>query len=237
MEEKILTKFGLTPIEAKVYLAILNEGASLAGRISRNSGVHRRSVYDALERLIQKGLVSYIEENNRRYYYAENPENFMRIVEEEKKDLQLILPKLNQLFEEKKEKRKTVFFRGKLGLKTVFGDQLKEGKEILIIGGSADADKIIKYYFPRFDAQRKEKNLPVKALFYDKDRGKIGKIPLAEVRFLPRNHKGNTATNIYGNKVAIIVWQKEPIAILINNRDIAESYREYFNTLWSVSKI
>jgi hypothetical protein len=43
--------------------------------------------------------------------------------------------------------------------------------------------------------------------------------------------------NIYGDKVAIIHWSKErPFAILINEKDIAQGYRNYFELLWKGAK-
>jgi sugar-specific transcriptional regulator TrmB len=236
MEEKILQTAGLTAIETKIYMAILKEGRSLAGRISRNTGVHRRSVYDSLERLIQKGLVSYIEENNKKYFFAEDPQNFLTMIDQQRKEISTIMPTLQILYTEKKQDRKTTFFRGKSGLKTIFSDQINEGKEVLIIGASLDADKIIKYYFPKYDTERKEKGIWLKMLFTIKNQEKAPKIPFTKIRYLPKNHKGLTATNIYGNKVAIIVWEKEPTAILIQDEAIAQTYREYFESLWNISR-
>ena len=51
MEE--LKQIGLTTNESKVYLALLDLGPSLAGQISRKTGLHRRTVYDTTEGLIK----------------------------------------------------------------------------------------------------------------------------------------------------------------------------------------
>ena len=55
-----LKQAGLTENESKVYLSLIDLGPSLAGQISRKTGLHRRTVYDTTEMLIQKGLVGYI---------------------------------------------------------------------------------------------------------------------------------------------------------------------------------
>ena len=47
-----LKQAGLTENESKVYLALVDNGSSLAGRISRLTGLHRRTVYDVTEMLI-----------------------------------------------------------------------------------------------------------------------------------------------------------------------------------------
>ena len=51
-----LHHIGLTGTEAKIYLVLLDLGKAQAGVLSRKTGIHRRSIYDALDRLIEKGL-------------------------------------------------------------------------------------------------------------------------------------------------------------------------------------
>ena len=82
MESKNLEEFGLTKNEAIVYKALLELRSSLAGQIARKTGLHRRTVYDVTEMLIQKGLIGYMLKNNRRLFSASSPERFMDIVKE-----------------------------------------------------------------------------------------------------------------------------------------------------------
>ena len=56
--KEMLKETGLTDSEARIYLALLELGPSLAGKISRKTGIHRRNVYDITERLIKKGLIA-----------------------------------------------------------------------------------------------------------------------------------------------------------------------------------
>ena len=236
MDDKILQNAGLTKVEAKIYSSLIDLGPSLAGQISRKSGIHRRSVYDAMERLIEKGLVSYISKNNRRYYEAANPERLLEIIKEKENALNAAIPDLIKRFSFVKEKEETLFYKGKEGLKTIFEDQINEGKDIFVFGGSANANEIVKYYFPHYDRQRIKKKIKIKIIFDKEDKNKIGKIPLAEIRFLPKGYGGLTATNIYADKVAIILWSEQPLAILIKNREIAKSYKNYFDLLWRIAK-
>ena len=74
MDREILKEAGLTNNESLIYKALLELGPSLAGQISRKTGLHRRTVYDTAERLIQKGLIGYILKNNRRLFEASSPE-------------------------------------------------------------------------------------------------------------------------------------------------------------------
>ncbi|MBI2129346.1 hypothetical protein HYU07_03830 [Candidatus Woesearchaeota archaeon] len=233
MDEKFLEDAGLTKTEAKIYLALLELGPSLAGEITKKSGIHRRSVYDAIERLIQKGLVSYLKTNNRKYFEAVAPERLKDILKEKENNINSIMPELKLKYGLSKEKQETVFFRGKQALKAIFDDQIKEGKEILIFGASSNADEIVKYYFPHYDQERIRHKINVKAIFNEK----IGKkIPLCKIKYLPKEFKSHAATNIYGDKAAIILWSQNPFAILIKNKEIAESYKNYFEIMWKIAK-
>lgn len=232
MNIHFLEELGLTRNEAKVYLALIDEGASRAGWITRKTGIHRRNVYDAIEMLIQKGMVSYIKENNVRLYSAVEPNRLLEMLKEREDNFRSILPELEQKFNFIQSKKETVFYRGKQALKAIFDDQLKEGKEILVLGACPFANDIVKYYFQKYDNERKRRKIKVKAIFT----GKVHDIPLSEIKYLPTQFNSPTATNIYGNKVAIILWTEEPIAILVNQKEIADSYRNYFELLWKMSK-
>ncbi|MFH1510928.1 MAG: helix-turn-helix domain-containing protein, partial [Candidatus Woesearchaeota archaeon] len=229
MDNSALEQVGLTKVETKVYLAVLDLGSSLAGAITRDSGIQRRSVYDALERLIQKGLVSYIKTNNRRFYQAANPKRILEISQEKLDQVKKLLPELELKYSMSREKQDTTFYRGKHGLKTVFDDQIRDAQEILVFGASTYAYEIIKYYFDRYDLQRQRKGIHVRAIFCEKLQRKV---PDADIRYLPKQYSSHAATNVYGDKVAIILWTENPLAILISQKEIAESYRKYFELLW-----
>lgn len=228
--------FGLTKLESKVYLTLLDIGPSIAGVITRKSGIHRRSVYDALERLIEKGLVGYIVKNNRKYFEASNPDKLLELLKEKEELLQEKLPRLKEKYENTFEKSETLFFKGKNGLKTVFEDQLSVKKEVLILGASTLAREILKYYFHWFDKRRVEKKIKVKLIYNESERKKR-KIKLAEIRYLPKEYHNPAAMNVYGDRVAIIHWNKDnPFVILIKDKDIADGYKNYFNLMWDIAK-
>ena len=137
-----LKKAGLTENESKVYIALLDLGPCLAGKISRHTGLHRRTVYDTTEMLIKKGLIGYIIENNRRLFQPSNPKRILESLEEKQSLLMPIVSKLSEKFDEVKKKEWTSFYKGKAGLKTVFEEQTHY-KEVLILGASPKAYDIL----------------------------------------------------------------------------------------------
>lgn len=230
MEE--LKAAGLSDNEIKIYLALLDYGPSLAGVISRKTGMHRRTVYDTTEMLIKKGLVGYILKNNRRLFQASNPDRILDALKEKENLILPLIVGLKERYSKTKEKEETNFYKGKEGLKTVFEDQLNHN-EVLILGASAKAYEVLQFYFHWYDKKRKEKKIKTRIIAQDK---KIKGIPLSEIRYLPEKYASPVAVNIYGEKTAIILWAKEPVAIVIKQKEISESYRNYFELLWKMAK-
>src|SRR3989338_11363254 len=127
MIEKLL-KFGLAEKEAKVYLACLELGDSVASDIALKSNLPRTLVYDILERLIDLGLISYAIKANRKVFRAADPDEFLRIAHEKEEAINEALPELKRLQKIKGVKRpKVEVYEGKEGMKTVMNDILGSG--------------------------------------------------------------------------------------------------------------
>jgi HTH-type transcriptional regulator, sugar sensing transcriptional regulator len=236
MKIEVLKEAGLTNNEAKIYKALLQLGPSLAGQISRKTGLHRRTVYDTTEMLIKKGFIGYILENNRRLFQASSPERFIEILKEKENSISQLIPEMMMHYTKTQEKQETNFYKGKQGLKTVFEDQLKENtKELLVLGASHLANDVFRFYLKWYNEKRVKKKIKMKVIF-NEAKGK-SKIPYSEIRYLPGKYHSPMAINIYGDKVAIILWSKEnPLAIVIKNKEISEGYKKYFELMWKIAK-
>ncbi|MBS3074386.1 hypothetical protein J4447_02935 [Candidatus Pacearchaeota archaeon] len=233
INESILLDFGLTKNEAKVYLALIDLGPSLAGQISRKTGIHRRNIYDTIERLIQKGLVGYIQQNNRNLFQASNPGKFLDIIKERESLILPIVSELMSRYNKTLEKEETNFYRGKNGLRSVLEDQLNY-KEILILGANPKAGEVMQFYFKWYNQTRMKKKIRLKIITHERW---FEKLKLTEVRYFPQKYANPLAINIYGDKTAIILWSKQsPMAIVIKNKNISQGYRNYFELLWKASR-
>lgn len=225
---------GLTLCEAKIYVALVELGKAQAGALSRKTGIHRRNVYDALERMIKKGQVSFIRENNKRLYMALDPQNVLNSIDAKKDAFLEVLPLLEAKFNEVKNKQETQFYKGLEGVRFIFEDQLQSKKEILVLGPADYAKKALSYYVGRYTTKRVAKQIKLKIIYTGGQKGKTA--PFALVRTLPKQYDSPVSLNIYDDKVAIIVWGIEPAAILINNKNIMDAFRNYFNLLWGIAK-
>ncbi|MBW2966839.1 hypothetical protein KY342_07080, partial [Candidatus Woesearchaeota archaeon] len=64
----------------------------------------------------------------------------------------------------------------------------------------------------------------------------LAKLPYTEVKLMPRVFDSPMAVNIYGNKVGMLILSEEPIGILIEDEQVANSYRKYFTLMWEMAK-
>lgn len=235
MKEETLQELGLNPNEAKVYLTLIKLGPSMAGKIADISKVHRRTVYDVLESLIDKGLVSFIIKANRKSFEATNPKRLMELLKEKEKDLDNLLPELIATQRASKETQTATVYKGKKGVKNIFEDVIKY-KEDLVFGSSGRFREILGPYAWLFQ-KRKKTGRKTKIMVSERVRGKeVHKKSTGEVRFLPRQYESPVSTIIYSNKVAIIVWTEEPMGFLIESKAAAKSFRNYFKLMWGIAK-
>ena len=229
---------GLTSNEIKVYKALLSWNKGNVTQIARKTGIHRRNVYDILIRLSEKGLVSLIIADGVRQYQANDPNNLSRILEEKEKIIKSALPDLEKIFRSSTEKKSTQFFVGKKGIKTILEDVIKTKKEVFVIGGSPEAQDIIMGTYQRYNILRYENKIPIKIIYSGKALAKSGfkkpqKLKLCQTKFMPKGLGGDLAINIYGDNVALLMWNLEnPFAILIRDKDVASSFHDYFSFIW-----
>ena len=126
MDTKTLSNIGLTNGEIKVYLTLLKLGSTTSGPLTDKSGVSRSKIYNILERLIQKGLVSYIIKEKTKYFQAAEPtkikeylENKEKEFQEQKKEIDKILPELEAQQRSSEKVKEAQIFKGFRGIQTV----------------------------------------------------------------------------------------------------------------------
>ena len=57
-----------------------------------------------------------------------------------------------------------------------------------------------------------------------------------QTRYVSKNVISPVATNIYADKIALVVWTDEPEGIIIENEAAAKAYRSYFEFMWEHAK-
>ncbi len=234
MDKKVLERAGLAKGEIEVYLTLLKIGSSLVSKIAQETGLHRTNIYDTLEKLREKGLVSYVIKENRKYYSASNPEKLLDYIREREKEIEMILPELQNYMALPRSESVVEIYKGKEGLKSVLKDILKEKKDYVVFEEEGYIQKVLPYFYLQFNKQMNKSKIRVKVL--TKEVKNIAKRSLMQIKYLPKFPSFPSATAIYGDKVAIFVWDEPYHAILIKSKQVADSYRSFFEVLWKQSK-
>jgi sugar-specific transcriptional regulator TrmB len=231
-----LEKIGLNLNEAKIYLALLKIGEAQAGQISKETQINRTTVYDSLERLIQNGLVVFVISANRKIFRPVAPKHLLNQISEKEETIKEILPELEELFHESKEKEETDIYKGKKGIKSILDDILK-CKEYVSFGSSGKFLEIMKYDFFTFQKRKKELKIKSRIIVSESSRkSETVKSAFATFRYVPDEFSAPTTTFIFADKVAIIVWSETPFATLIKSKEVSKSYKNYFELLWKQAK-
>lgn len=243
VEVDVLEDLGLSEAEAKIYLTLLETGSTLAGPIIKKTGLHRGTTYQILQRLIEKGLVSFVIKAGKRYFEATDPNRFLEILKEKEEKIQEILPSLIQKRELGKEKQEVNVYSGYKGIKTACEnmlEELKEGGEYLDFGVSGLFRVIMGSYWDLWQKKKKKYKIKAKCIFDETLKEKnpnLLKDYFGEAKFHSQEFKSLTDTMIYKDKVVLFIWTaKPPIAVIIQNKENADSYRNQFNLMWKHSK-
>ncbi len=244
MDNIDLERLGLNKNEAKVYYALLLKGSATAQELVKALGVYRNIVYDNLEKLIEKGLVSFVIQDTKRKFIAEKPSAIVEFLEskqqtlsDEIKKAKEMVPKISSIMNSQKSKQDVSLFKGISGLKKVLGDVVK-AKKSWCIGITNESVKILgKTYWKNYNLKKKVTKTHEWLLWNsDFDNTVIEKNNNSFYKILPKELDQVTETIMYDEKVAIMVYSAEPIVILIENKEIFETFKKHFDFLWKIAK-
>ena len=229
-----IMKLGLSLNEARVYLAIVEHGSSKAGKIAKSVEIERSSCYQALNSLVNKGLVSYAIVGKTKYFQATSPKRFAERIKEQESIAEEIIPQLYERHKHTKQTGQVRLFKGKKGIQSVLMDIVREGKPNRIFGGEGQLEESMPTFKKIFVRDLKHNKIKIKELIRRDREDKLNFD--REVKLLPSSVKSPVVTNIYGNKISLIIWTDEPEAIIIENKEAAESYRNIFDFMWDKAR-
>ena len=144
------------------------------------------------------------------------------------------MPELEKLENTKKEKINATIYKGTEGLKAIHNDMLKEGMQIDVLGGKGLIFSELKYFITQWDKKRVKQNIKWRIIWDNENiKNEIIKKKLVTGKVIPKEFQTSSVINIYGNKVAIFSWEnKTPDAFVIDNKEIANSFRKWFELIY-----
>jgi HTH-type transcriptional regulator, sugar sensing transcriptional regulator len=237
--EKILTDLGLSQNEAKIYIELLNLKQATVVEIAKKAKIYRTNVYDSLEKLIEKGLVAYIVKEGTKLYEAANPENLLNLLKEKEIALRQILPTFMLNYSLAKKTTNTYVYEGAQAIRNTLNKFLEYKQPIYVYGIPKQAIETIGPFITDYHKKRIKEKVMMYHIYNEDAQERINylnTVPYTEAKYLKSEFNSSISTNICGDSVALFFFSKTPLVILIENHEIASSYKKYFDLLWSVAK-
>lgn len=243
---KQLIRIGLTKGESKVYIALLELGSSTVGPIVNRSGIAYSNIYEVLQRLMEKGLASFVIKNKTKYFQAANPEYLKEFLEKKEKEIERnkrfldeILPRIHMLQGTKPEQESEIFI-GLKGLRAAYAK---------LVAGYTGGDWLFFYIYREEYAKESDAFFRSISPMFKKLQGlsargvcnkEYKKSPFVKtatfmkVRYVDFPIPG--IIDIYRDKILIVSWGAKPVSFLITSKQTADAMQEYFESVWKIAK-
>jgi sugar-specific transcriptional regulator TrmB len=239
--KKILESLGFTQKETEVYLALVEFGNQPASQIAKKTGYPKSTVLFLFDGLLKKG---YIRKSNRgriQYFFAD-PKDLKTAKEKQLDDERKALDKAIPLLEEFKtpfsSEPKVTFYEGVEGCKKAYSTLLESTTEVLEFGAHGDlVEKFGEEFMNEFINGRIKNKVFLKAISKKDDvhktLSKLDKKHLREIQFYPSS-KGTLYSSIaiFEDKVLLLNLYQDAFAILIENKEVAETLKTIHKLQW-----
>ena len=223
---------------------MLEHEEAKTGKICSRLNIPSSHIYTILDKLLQKGLVSFKLVNNIKVFRSVTPANLFSMfrekekeLEKEKKEIKQFISKLNkiQLTEHKENDFK--YFEGTKGVRSMFNEFLKQmnPKELWYIASAPIAYKTGNAFFiEELHPARIKKKVQLKIIVPSnlKKHGKEReKLKLTEVKYSKTNFPSEFG--VCGDQIYFLSFGDKPYALLIKDKNFAESQKQIFENLWN----
>jgi predicted transcriptional regulator len=246
MLENKLKELGLTDGEAKTYLALLEIGPSTVGPIVKKAGISSSNIYEVLERLIEKGFVSFFIKEKTKHFQAAEPNRIADFLEEkqikilkQKEDAGKIIKQLQSISAPGKQEAE--IFVGTKGLRTAYEKLLlpfrKGSTAYYVYVYDPEWKDITDEFYTREQHWMRKAGVKWKGVSneaYRKSSFLPQVIDTTETKFVDLPLPGNI--DIYRDKALIVSWSKKPVGILIHSENFAKTFSKFFEKLWKIAK-
>lgn len=240
----ILIQLGLTKNESIIYLTLLEKGEMTSGGLIKETGFQNSVVYHLLNQLMEKGFVNYVTEKQKKSFRANDPRVLRELIQEKEKDLEAIkkeyekvLPHLEMLQNNTKDKQNIAIFKGKRGIQTIQNDILEHAKGEYHVFSAKDCFKeIMPKYYELFKKIRIEKKIKQNLIICGSQNRKPNH-RYQDKRYIDKEYHEPFSILLWDNKVAFNIWNADPLySVMIENKAAYTSFMDIFQNLWDSAK-
>lgn len=240
-----LQQLGLNDKQATVYLATLQLGSASAIEIAHHVNLKHPTVYDVLEALKEKRLVTEVISRNRRIFSPEDPNTFLQLEQERHSVLESALPSLRDLYLGGTHRTRIHFYEGAEGAAAIRAELLNvRSKEYFYFGAVQEMFKLsspeIEQEYTRERIKRGIWSWSIRNRRHEVpfDYMKPGPRNLRHVRYFPKPMSDNiSGLYIYDDKIAIGSALKEHYSIIIESRELVVLMKTLWQYMWEISEL
>jgi sugar-specific transcriptional regulator TrmB len=239
-EEKFaLSKAGLSDSEQHVYLSLLEYGDQNPTDLSKTTRTLRPNTYALLKNLTQKGFVQRIKKGKRYIYRAKEPESLLAIFVEQKKQFESIIPTLELLRYQEKNKPSVRIFEGLDQIKTIYEESLST-EQLFGIASTEKLFELDRLFFQSYLKSIRIKNIFFKDILTHHSGAKAAQEMKEELKGyyeykLLSEKRGEFANDIliYDDTVALVTFATHIHGVTIKDPETAKTFKAIFDTLWA----
>lgn len=241
---KRLEELGLSEKESRVYLALLPRRDTGTSKIIRATGLHGQFVYDALERLEKLGLAKHVVERGRKKFSANTPNRLIALIDEKRTAAHSIARELQSRFQGAHEQDFEVYQGRDAFVAHEFQlmEEMPEGCTIDILGGGGGSYVgIIGEEMDEFERIRNKRNIKIRYISAAGQGENLKKMAASrknfEYRVFPHLENGLIDTDIWPDLLVLQFYGDPILSFALTSKEIANSYRQFFNALWKASTL
>lgn len=232
MIEEKLKLLGLNNYEIKAYLTLLHKGKSKASFISQDSGVPNGKIYDTLASLENKGLITIIPEEIKRFV-ATPIKNLKELLEKKQKELIELNKEIKNLknIQEERQEGRIILVRGKRNFHKIVKEVSKNKTFSYVIKWKADINDLS---FIRDTKNSIKRGIIHKTIFdynVPKENLKFWQKNLPRLDYTKRINADGIAMQINDTDVMISNIELNS-TILIKSKNFAQTMKELFEAYY-----
>jgi predicted DNA-binding transcriptional regulator len=241
----LLKRIGLEEKEIEIYLAAISLKSARATDIAKLAKQSRSHAYLMLRSLEKRGLVAEVDRGNILHFIAEPPEALLTYLENQEEEIKNIrtiaegaIPQLEALTQPLVDQPRVTLLHGLEGMKKVYRAVLK--KEFVSLFNpeamyDAFGENIVTNFFGK-NARIRGRDLLVDNEGAKRYIGEVMQNDEYQIRLLPKNITFKTDTIVYEDTVAMFSYDSERTIVRIENQNIADAFRSWFEVLWISGK-
>ncbi len=242
-----LEAIGLSKNEARLYCSLVEHNSTTVSELFKNTGVHRRNIYDSLERLLEKGLIFQVLEAKENTYKAVHPQKLYEMLREREAAASPTIDVLTKSFETQPQTDAAFIYKGREGYKNYMRDLVRVGEPVYFLGAKAlwFTPGMDLRFLTDFQKTMKKQEKQYKTLF---DPRVPDELPEAmekvggQYKVLPKGAETVGVMDVFGDYVVSFTsagvgdFGEDGKIFVTINRDLADSYRTWFDLIWDSIK-